>query len=517
MNEGLGKLTVMGIAVVVFCHFFWAVDAQSQLDHEVLDTYFEQMVDDWQVPSMSVGIVNDGELVYAKGFGVKSYSTDMQPDKNTLYAIASNSKAFTATIMGMLVDDGLLSWDDPVQKYVPYFELSDPYLSHQVTIRDLLCHRVGLGTFSGDVVWYKSNLSSEDIIRRIKYIPLEYKFRAGYGYSNLMYITAGEVIRQVTGKTWAENVKEKILIPLGMDRTITNIDQLDELGNYASPHTLLEGNNVEIPWVDWSEIGAMGGLLSSVEDVCKWMQFNLQHGIWNGDTLLSAQSLNTLWTPHNNYVVDHTHDNPFNRHFNGYGLGWGLSDIHGNLRVGHTGGFDGMLTAVNMIPDKKIGVVVLTNGMKSPMMAATFYALETCLEMEPKDWSQMILNMVNSREENDTRISDRVLARLMDTKPALPLEQYTGTYISDIYGDITTSMDGEGLRLDFEYTPEYACKLTHWHRDVWKINWDTPQAWFQFGTVSFQLDNNLNVLGMEFDVPNDDIFFEELHPKKKNE
>ena len=213
------------------------ITSKSQnIDFEKLDSYFEQTAKDWGIPGMSVGIVKDGEIVFSKGYGVLEIGKTEKPDGNTLYAIASNSKAFTSAIIAMLVQEGKLNWDDKVQKYLPWFELYDSYASRETTIKDLLCHRVGLGTFSGDVIWYKSNLTSEEIIRRLKYLPNQFDFRDGFGYSNVMYITAGEVIKTVTGKTWGQNVQEKIFDPLEMDRSIYSLKKLSEKGNFATPH-----------------------------------------------------------------------------------------------------------------------------------------------------------------------------------------------------------------------------------------------------------------------------------------
>ncbi|MBW3545554.1 MAG: serine hydrolase, partial [Bacteroidetes bacterium] len=412
------------------------------------------------------------------------------------------------------VQDGKLSWNDKVQQYLPYFELEDPYTSRQVTIRDLLSHRVGLGTFSGDVIWYKAGLTPEEIIRRVKHVPLVYDFRAGYGYSNLMYITAGEVIASVTGKSWSENVQERFLRPLGMDRTIVSLKELEAKDNFATPHALVEDKNVPIPWVDWENVAATGGLISSVNDVAKWMIFNMNHGIWQSDTLLTADSRNMLWTPHNTFRVDHTQKNDFNRHFNAYGLGWGLSDYHGRLHVAHTGGYDGFITAVSLIPDEKLGVVVLTNGVKSPISAVSLYTLDALLGVKGKDWSAYLLERTNKWMAEDTRIEDIQKARVTNTKPSLPMSAYTGTYASDIYGNITVAEENGNLRLTFEHSPGLAANLRHWHYDVWEIVWDEPQAWFSFGTLKFNTDNNMKIVGLDFDVPNDDIFFEELKPKK---
>lgn len=487
-------------------------------DLKALDNYFQKMVEDWNIPGASIGIVKDGQLVFSGNYGVLEIGKDEKPDANTLYAIASNSKAFTSALIGMLVQEGKLDWNDRVQKYLPYFEVYDPWVSEHATIRDILSHRIGLGTFSGDNIWYKTTVPASDLIRHYKYVPQAYDFRAGYGYSNLMFIAAGEIIETVTGKSWAENVQERILEPLGMTRTLAALKDLESKGNYASPHASNEQGNYPIPWTSWDNVAATGGLISSVADLSKWMIFNLNNGILNGDTLLSKQTRNMVWTPHNNFMVDHTSPDDFNRHFNGYGLGWGLSDYHGRLRVGHTGGYDGMITAVTLIPDENLGVVVLTNGLKSPIMAATYYALDAFLGVEPrKDWSAEYLQSADERIAKDTRIAYRKAKRVLNTKPTVTADKLTGSYQSDLYGKLhIREKDGE-LLLEFEHTPLLAAHLTHWHYDVWQIHWDHPQAFFSFGTLKINTDNNLEVTGFDFDVPNDDFFFEELKPYRVKE
>lgn len=487
-------------------------------DLKALDNYFRKMVADWDIPSASIGIVKDGELVFTGSYGVLEVGKKAQPDANTLYAIASNSKAFTSAMIGMLVQEGKLDWNDPVRKYLPYFEVYDPWVSEHATIRDILSHRIGLGTFSGDNIWYKTTLPASELIKRYKHVPRAYDFRAGYGYSNLMYIAAGEIIETVTGKSWAQNVQERILDPLGMNRTIATLGALESKGNYATPHARNEQGNYPIPYTSWDNVAATGGLISSVADLSKWMLFNLDNGIHKGDTLLSKATRNLVWTPHNNFVVDHTAPNDFDRHFNAYGLGWGLSDYHGRLRVGHTGGYDGMITAVTLIPEEKLGVVVLTNGLKSPIMAATYYALDAFLGVEPrKDWSAESLKEADQRLANDTRIAYRQEKRVLNTQPTVTPEKLAGTYNSDLYGRIFIRQQNGELLLEFEHTPLLAARLTHWHYNVWEIHWNHPQAFFSFGTLQIKTDNNLEVTGFDFDVPNDDFFFEELKPYRVNE
>jgi CubicO group peptidase (beta-lactamase class C family) len=489
--------------------------SETKVNLEEIDEYYAQMVKDWDIPSASIGIVKDGELIFTGNYGVLEKGKKESPNEHTLYAIASNSKAFTSAIIGILVQEGKLDWNDKVKKYLPYFVLyDDPYVSDNVTIRDLLSHRVGLGTYSGDNIWYKSTLSAEEIIKHIKHVPKAYDFRAGYGYSNLMYITAGELIKTISGKSWGENVKELILDPLDMNRTISSISDLDKKGNYATPHVRKANENCTIPWVNWDNVASTGGLISSVNDISKWMIFNLNNGIHEKDTILSKSTRNLVWTPHTNHVVDHTSGNDFDQHFKAYGLGWKLSDYHGKMKVGHTGGYDGMTTAVTLIPDENLGIVVLTNGAKSPIMAATYYALDKFLGIEAKDWSAYYLNKANKSAQRDIRISDRKEKRVFNTKPTILRQNFLGDYHSDIYGKISLKNINNKLKLTFEHSPLLSANLTHWHHDVWEIHWDHPQAWFSFGTIKINTDNNLKVLGFDFDVPNDDFFFEELKPYK---
>lgn len=512
------RMAANGFRSLVFLagFLFLLPGAHAQKDvTKKLDGYFAKSLPAWGTPGVSVAVVKDGRVVFSKGYGTLETGKQIPPDGNTLYAIASNTKAFTSAMMAMLVEEGKAGWEDKVRNYLPWFELYDPWVSREMTLRDLLCHRSGLGTFSGDFIWYKSDLTAEEIIRRAKYLPARFGFRDGYGYSNLMYITAGEVIEKITGKSWSENLRERILEPLGMDRTLISLSQLPVKGNFATPHALEENRNIPIPYTDWEEIAALGGIISSVNDIGRWMIFNMNLGIHGSDTLLRPASYNQLWKLHTPYAVDHTRSNDFNTHFRGYGLGWVLSDYHGKMMISHSGAYDGMISAVTMIPEEKLGVVVLTNGLKTPANAFSLYALDTYLGMPERDWSQEHLQRTEASGKRDTRIADRQAARILHTLPSLPLEKYTGQYHSDIYGMITVSLDPahkDSLRLEFEHSPGLSATLGHWHYDVWKINWDETHAWFSFGTVKFNMTNNLEIKGLDFDVPNDDIFFEELKP-----
>ncbi len=490
-----------------------AIQGYAQVDFKKLDAYYTKALKDWNVPGMSIAIVKDSKVVFAKGYGVKEAGKSEVPDENTLYAIASNSKAFTTAAIAQLVQEGKLDWNDRVRKHLPYFELLNPFVSQDVTIRDLLCHRVGLGTFSGDLLWYRSTLSAEEIVRHVKFLPKAYDYRAGYGYSNVMYVTAGEVMKKVTGKNWGETISERFFKPLGMNRSITTTKDISRMGNAATPHAYNDGAHRPIEWEDWATVAATGGIISSVNDMAKWMIFNLNNGIIGKDTLLTPASRNLLWTPHNNFVVDNTDaDNAV--HLRGYGLGWGINDYRGRLRVGHTGGYSGMVSAVALIPDEKLGVVVLTNGMRPIFAPLVNYTIDQFLKAPEKDWSAEALANVNARK--DTRIEERKKAHVLNTKPSVDPSNYLGEYNAEIYGKITVRKDGDRLRIDFEHTPDLSATLEHWHYDVWKMNWikSDPLTWFPFATVKFELDNNNQVTGLNFDIPNDDFFFEELKAHK---
>ncbi len=502
--------------IIVFILLAITHGVAAQVDLKKLDAYYTKALKDWEMPGMSIAIVKDGKVVFSKGYGVKEVGKNEKTDENTLYAIASNTKAFTTAAIAMMVQEGKLSWDDKVKKYLPYFELYDPYVSREVTIRDILSHRVGLRTFSGDAIWYLSdNLPASEIIKRAKYLPRSYDFRSGYGYSNVMYITAGELMRVVSNKSWADNIQDRILNPLNMNRTITTVKQLEQKGNFATPHGLFAGKHQSIAWEDWESIAATGGIVSSVQDMANWMLFNLNRGIWKDDTLLTRASRNMLWMPHNTFQVDHTLPE-HSTHFRGYALGWNVSDYHGRMRVSHTGGYSGMLSMVLLVPDENLGIVVLTNGMKPLFSAIANYTMDRFLKLPEKDWSADLLKNYSNRVANDQRIPDIKRAHVTGTKPSVGLDKVAGVYAADIYGNIEVKQEGEKLRLYFEHSKRFSATLEHWHYDTWEIKWDNADllSWFSFGTVHFILDNNLKVKALEFDVPNDDIWFDELKPMK---
>jgi CubicO group peptidase (beta-lactamase class C family) len=504
--------------LTVFLLFIVGFSVQAQPDLDKLDQYFSQALDDWQVPGMSVAIVKDGEVVLAKGYGVREFGKKKKTDENTLYAIASNTKAFTSASLAHLVWQEKISWDDKVVDHLPYFELYDAYATSETTIRDLLCHRVGLGTFSGDVIWYKSNYTAEETVKHAKFVPQAYSYRAGYGYSNLMFMTAGEVIRSVTGMPWDEFVGKHFFAPLEMRNTVTSTSDLEKMKNVATPHKTIDDKITPIAWTNWDNMGAAGGIISSVNDIAKWMVLQLNNGIHQGDTLFSPDSQVDMWTPHNSFRVSlASQKNIPSRHFSGYGLGWGMSDYQGRKMVNHGGGYDGMYSRVTMIPEENLGIVVLTNSMTGISTPITMRAIDEFLGTGNRDWSgEALPRAARGVEYRKERVAKRVNAREMGTKPTVALEKFTGNYYDPMYGAVSIVLEKGQLVIDFAPAPQLKANLSHWHYNTFKIDWHETHAWFDFGTLKFVLDNNQEVEGIEFDVPNDDIFFHEIHLKKMN-
>ena len=497
------------ILVVLFGALHIAVLSAQNVD-------WDKLIEDWRkeyhVPGMSVGIIRDGKIILSKGYGVLEEGKKEKVDEKTLFSIASNTKAFISASLAQLVDEGKIKWDDKVKSYLPYFELYDPCVSEMMTIRDLLCHRSGLGTYSGDVIWYRSEYSAEEVVRRVSTIPSQYEFRNGYGYSNVMFITAGEVLRAVTGKKWDQYVRENFLVPLQMNRTITSTNEFSSTSNIATPHKPEGTHETPIEWVNWDNMGAAGGIISSSDDMLKWMAMQLNHGIHGTDTFFSTQSQYAMWTPHNSFVVSSNAHNLYSRNFNGYGLGWGLKDYQGHFLVNHTGGYDGMYSSVTMLPNDNLGIVVLTNSMYSIGPMLSLEIIDKLLGFPQKDWKDRGLKQEvvtwNSKAE---RIKARTDARQVGTLPTIKEDLITGLYRDPMYGDIRIIKEGPHIYIEFLSSPDLKAELSHWHFDTYVLNWIKQQAWFSFGTVQILKDNNGKPNKLLFDVPNDDIFFEEIN------
>lgn len=490
----------------------------AQINLKEVEKYIQRASIDWEVPGMAVAIVKNGEIIFAKGFGVLEEGKKQKVDEHSMFAIASNTKAFISASLAHLVWEHKISWDDKVVSFLPYFELYDAYTTNETTLKDILSHRVGLGTFSGDVIWYKSDYTAEEVIKHIKYVPQAYSFRAGYGYTNLMFITAGEVINSVTGMPWDKFIESHIFKPLEMNRSVTSVNDLSDLENVSSPHKTIDGIITPIAWTNWDNMGAAGGIISNVEDMSKWMILQMNNGINGADTIFSPAVQYDMWTPQNSFKVSsRSLKNMPTKHFSAYGLGWGIWDYKGKKVVSHGGGYDGMYSRVTMIPEEHLGIVVLTNAMQGVSTPITMKIIDNMLGTGDRDWSKEALPGAKKFADYKVkRINKRVESRIRDTSPSVDVEEFTGNYFDPFFGKVRVEKKKDGLVIKFVTAPHLNADLSHWHFNTFKLNWNEVHAWFSFGTVQFVLDNNNKVTGIEFDVPNDDIFFDEIHLKKTN-
>jgi CubicO group peptidase (beta-lactamase class C family) len=479
-----------------------------------LDKLFASSLTAFNVPGMAVAIVQNDEVIFSKGYGVANVSTNEPVTDETVFAIASNSKAYTAAALATLVDQGKLKWDDKVRKYLPEFELYDPYVSNELTVRDLLCHRSGLATFSGDVMWYGSSHSRAEVLRRARYLEPVSGFRAQFGYQNILFLAAGEIIPAVTGKSWDEYIAKQFFSPLGMTRTSTSILNLPGNG-VAAPHNEVKGKLVPIPWVNWDNIGPAGSINSSVKDHARWIRLQLGKGTLEGREYWKAARTDEMWENNTPVRVSNwqRHHMP-SRHFNGYGLGWQLMEYRGEKVVSHGGGYDGFISQTVMVPGKNLGFVILTNSNNSLPSCLMFEVLDAYLGgSEESDWVNLFLGYKKSDEEaTETARKEDLANRKMDTRPSLPLSEYCGTYTSELYGDVEVAPGREdqgGLELYFKPTPLHDALLSHWHYDTFELTWQ-KQHMLPPGKATFVLDAQGKVTELKIVVDNPDLDFTEL-------
>jgi len=491
--------------------------SQSAVDVRALDAYFASAQREWDIPGMAVAIVKDGEVVLATGYGVRDMDDGGEVDENTMFAIASNSKAFTSAALAMLVDEGKMSWSDPVTKFLPEFQVYDPFVSAEMRVYDLLSHRSGLGSFSGDLLWYASDYSADEVLRRARYVPQAGPFRASYGYSNLMFIAAGQLIPAVTGQSWSDFVRERILEPLGMDRTVTSTGDLGRFDNVATPHAEPEGDLRTYPWRGWDAMAAGGGIISSVTDMSRWVELQLNRGELEGKRLFSEQASRTMWTPLTSMSVSAGSERLYpSTHFRAYGMGWSLMDYLGRRIVSHGGAYEGMYSRVALVPEEGLGLVILTNsttGISSPLM---YRVLDAFLSGEERDWAGENLEREKSGKRAFVERQEMIWeGRVAGTEPSLSLQSYAGTYGGPMYGDATVTLENGGLVVQFLPSPELIGDLKHLHYDTFVVEWRNDFPWFGIGTVQFVLDAAAEVVEMKVEVPNDDFWFYELEFKRK--
>jgi CubicO group peptidase (beta-lactamase class C family) len=442
-----------------------------------LDQTVERALKQFNVPGTSVAVVKDGKVVLTKGYGVRKLGESARVDENTLFGIASNTKAFTAASLALLVDEGKLNWDDPVIQHYPAFQMYDMYATHNMTVRDLISHRSGLGLGAGDLLIFPDGLvSSEEILRRLRYIKPNKSFRDHYDYSNLMFLVAGKVIENVSGKTWHQFVRERIYAPLQMTTSTTSSTDLKPGMNFANPHAEADGVLKPVPLTALENCAPAGSLNSSAAEMTRWVITQLNRGVApDGKRLFSEARSRDMWSAVTPIPAGEPPKNlPMLRsNFRAYGLGWSLRDYRGRKMVTHDGGLAGMVTRVILIPEENLGVVVLTNAEEGSILNAIGYTiLDHYLGGTTVDWVQTFDDL---RKEGLQRAKEAVskvaTVRNANSKPSLPLTQYAGTYRDPWYGDVKLIEDGARLRMEFTNSPTLIGYLEHFQYDTFIVRW----------------------------------------------
>jgi CubicO group peptidase (beta-lactamase class C family) len=504
------------LCIVVLALLLMAVPLLAQQAPPAdLDEYVARSMKTFDVPGMAVAIVKDGKVVLSKGYGVRKLGEATPVDENTLFGIGSNTKAFTAAALATLVDAGRISWDDPVFERLKGFEMYDPYVSKEMRIRDLLCHRSGLGLGEGDLMfWPHTTFTRDEVVYRLRFLKPATSFRSTYAYNNLMFVTAGQVVAEVSGVSWDEYVRQKILLPLGMKDTTTTPTAFKPGGDVASPHSKVDGKLQPIPFENLDNAGPAGSINSSVADMSKWLLLQLNHGTIPGtDTrIFSQETSREMWAQQ---MVAPTDDSPpelknLQRHFSGYGMGWGLRDYKGRKLIGHSGAVAGFVTRVMLVPEENLGVVILTNTEEEVAFESVlFHILDAYLGGITQDYIASFKAVKDrDRKGADEKMSKAAQARASASKPSLPLEKYAGDYSDPWYGKVSIRSENGGLVLHLERTPKGLADLQHWQYDTFKAHWRDRTVEDAFVTFTLKPDGSIDHFTMVAVSPLADFSFD---------
>lgn len=484
-----------------------------------LDAVVARAMDTFHVPGLSVALVKDGRTVVARGYGTRQLGQDAPVDAHTRFGIASNSKAFTATVLGMLVEDGRIEWDAPVTRYLPAFALSDPYVTAELTVRDLLVHRSGLSLGAGDLLWWPAaTLSRAETVRRLHALPLATSFRSEYAYDNVLYMVAGELVEAVSGQTWEAFVQTRILDRLGMTNTHASIGEGLAGSNVSGTFATVDGTTVPVALFDGENANPAAGIMSTAADMARWMLVQLDSGrvalpgVAPGRLFTSAMTAQ-LWAPVTPIPI---RQNPpetaaLQPQFSGYALGVRVQDYRGVKLVTHTGGLPGFVSQLTLVPSLGLGVVVLTNGESgASFQAVTQHVLDHYLQAPPTDWTAALKIVADRREaEAEAAVAALDAARDASSGPSLALAAYAGTYTDPWYGDVTLALEGDRLAVRFAHTPLLVGTLEHWQHDTFVARWtDRTLRADAFLTFALHPDGSIREARMEPVSPATDFSFD---------
>lgn len=424
----------------------------------------------FKVPGLAVAVVKNDSVIFAKGYGVRALGAPEPVTPNSLFAVGSTSKAFTVALLQLLAQEGKLSLDDPATRYLPSLQLYDPYVTRELTVRDLVTHRSGLPT--ANAVWYGTPYSREEILRRLRYRKPSASFRSTWQYQNEMFLAAGQVIEAVDGRSWDEALKARLFTPLGMRSSGTSVRELATMPDVAQPHLERGGTVGRIPYRNIDNIAPAGSINSSVRDMAQWIRFQLAKGKWNGAQLLNEAAFDDARRP---YMAM-----PFSpisevttpgAQLASYGMAWMLYSWNGRTIVEHSGGIDGMTAEVALVPEEKLGLVILANLSTAAPQVLQSYLLDGFFGMPKRDWIGEVSAKFAALEAAGVEAAAKAeRERAKDSRPTLPLSGYAGTYADSLYGDVVVREANGALQLTFLGNRE--ARLEHWQYDTFRAHWD---------------------------------------------
>ena len=451
----------------------------AQISEKQLDELVQKTLTSFNVPGIAAAVVKDGKIVHSKGYGVRSILSKEKVDGNTLFGIASNSKAFTAAALGMLVDEGKLNWDDKVVKFIPEFKMYNDYVTNEFTIRDLLSHRSGLGLGAGDLmIWPdKNNFTTNDIIQNLQFLKPVSAFRTKYDYDNLLYIVAGEIVTRASGKSWCDFIESRILKPLEMTHTAASFTRLTDTSNIITPHVPTDGKLKAIKRYTGQVFDPAAGIYSSVNDLSKWVIMQLQDGKYGSNQqnqLFSATVHNEMWTPQT--ILPNRKATPYTSNFRNYGLGWQLTDINGHLQVSHTGGLDGIVTQVVMIPDLDLGIIVLTNQQSGAAFTAISNAIkDSYLKLPAFDHIANLSKDSQDKEDSADKITDEAwvqIAKNKKEKIKTDLTKYAGIFRDNWFGNIELTEKNGKFYFHSVRSPQLTGEIFYYKDQTFVVKWN---------------------------------------------
>jgi CubicO group peptidase (beta-lactamase class C family) len=505
MSNATRLLSRPPTAVLIAWALLWtgtpaaAQQAAGNPDIAELDAYIAHAVAEWRIPGLAIAVVKDDSIVFAKGYGVRELGEQDPVETGTRFAIGSTTKAMTAIALGMLVDEGKVEWDAPVIRYLPGFRVADPYVTRELTVRDLLTHRGGLG--NADLLWTGADYSTAEIIRRVATIEPAYSIRSRFVYQNIMYAVAGQVVAATAGVPWAEFVRTRIFEPLEMHATVATLGELAGQPDVATPHMEIRDTIRTVANRPVDAVAPAGSVWSSAGDMAKWMRFVLDSARVGDRRLLSAQTYREILSPQVVAPLDmYPTTSVIRPHFFTYGLGWFLHDYAGEAVAMHTGSIAGMSALIGLLPDRRLGVYVLANLDHAELRHALMYRVfDRYTEKPPRDWSTELRALFSELEDQAVAARDQQRdRRVRDTEPSLPRERFTGTYTHPTYGDAVVSEQAGALHFAFG---SRTATLTHWHYDTFQAQWDdvrTSPSLIAFATDGTGGVSALRAFGLTF-------------------